>query len=142
MLEAFTSLRSIYRAGSLTPLEREAIALTVSFENSCTYCMAAHSTFAKMAGASDDVLERLRAGEPPSDPRLAALCAFTRRVVDARGHVASEAPARFLEAGFTRAQLLEVLVGIGMTTLANHMHNIALTPVDSAFSAQSWKQSA
>lgn len=138
LLEAFTSLRAINGRGAFTPIEREAIALAVSFENNCTYCMAAHSTFARMSGIPEEDLSLLRAGKSPSDPRLQALSALARQVVRSNGHLAPEDIQRFLKAGFSRAQLLEVLVAITSTSISNYTHNIAKTPIDDAFLSQSW----
>jgi len=142
LLEAFTSLRAIYGRGTFTPVEREAVALAVSFDNNCTYCMAAHSTFARMGGIPEDDLSMLRAGKSPSSPRLQALSALARQVVRSKGHLASEEIQEFLKAGFSQAQLLEVLVGISTTTISNYTHNIAKTPIDEAFQALSWTASS
>ena len=142
LLEAFTALRAIYGRGSLTPIEREAISLAVSFDNNCTYCMAAHSTFATMNGITTDDLSALRAGQSPSAPRLQAISALARNIVRSKGHLSPEESSRFLEAGFTLGQLLEVLVGISMATIANYTHNITQTKIDEAFQAQSWTAKA
>jgi uncharacterized peroxidase-related enzyme len=142
LLEAFTTLRAIYGRGSFTPIEREAIALAVSFDNNCTYCMAAHSTFAKMNEIPEDDLSMLRAGKSPSTPRLQAVSDLARQVVRSKGHLSAEDIRVFLRAGFTQAQLLEVLVGISMTAIANYTHNIAKTPIDEVFQVQSWSASA
>ncbi|HET6647398.1 MAG TPA: carboxymuconolactone decarboxylase family protein [Pyrinomonadaceae bacterium] len=142
LLEAFTSLRAINGRGAFTPVEREAIALAVSFENNCTYCMAAHSTFARKNGIPEEDLRLLRAGKSPSDPRLQAIIALARQIVRSKGHLASEDIQRFLKAGFSRAQLLEVVLGITSTSISNYMHNIAKTPIDDAFLAQSWTASS
>ena len=142
LLEACTSLRGTPGAGTFTPVEREAVGLAVSFENNCTYCMAAHSTFAKMNGIPEGELSLLRVGQSPSSPRLRALSSLAHQVVRSKGHLASEDIQGFLKAGFSQAQLLEVLVGISTTAIANYMHNIAKTPVDEAFQAQSWTASS
>ena len=142
LLEAFTSLRATYGRVTLTPVEREAVALAVSVENNCTYCMAAHSTFARMSGISEDDLTMLRAGMSPFSPRLQALSGLARQVVRKKGHLASDDVQAFLKTGFSQAQLLEVLVGISTTEISNYMHNIAKTPIDEAFQAQSWVASA
>jgi uncharacterized peroxidase-related enzyme len=138
MLEAFTSLQAIFARGSLSGVEREVVAMTVAFGSNCAYCMAAHSTAAKRQGASEEVLETVRAGSLPTDPRLAALSRLTHQVVGKRGQVSAEDIRTFLEAGFTQAQLLEVLVGISMTTLASYMYHLAGTPLDAAFLPQAW----
>jgi uncharacterized peroxidase-related enzyme len=142
LLEAFTSLRAISGRGTFTPVEREAVAVVVSFENNCTYCMAAHSTFAKMNGIPEDDLSLLRVGKSPSSPRLHALCTLARQVVRSKGHLAAEDIQEFLKAGFSQAQLLEVIVVISTTAIANYTHNIAKTPIDEAFQAQSWTASS
>ena len=142
LLEAFTTLRAIYGRGSFNSIEREAIALAVSFDNNCTYCMAAHSTFAKMNGIQEDDLELLRDGKPPTTPRLRAVSDLARQVVRSKGRLSAEDVRVFLRAGFTQAQLLEILVGISMTAIANYMHNIAKTPIDEVFQIQSWNASA
>jgi uncharacterized peroxidase-related enzyme len=142
LLEAFISLRAINGRGAFTLIERETIALAVSFENNCTYCMAAHSTFAKKSGIPEEELRLLRAGKSPSDPRLQAITALARQIVRSKGHLASEDIQGFLKAGFSRAQLLEVLLGITATSISNYMHNLAKTPIDDAFLAQSWTASS
>jgi uncharacterized peroxidase-related enzyme len=139
LLEAFTTLRKINSQTSLTPIEREAVAITVSFNNNCTYCVAAHSTFAKMNGIQEDDLNKLRAGQAPTDPRLQALTTLAQQLVSKRGFLSEEDLKAFLEAGFTPAQALEVLVTVSMTTIANYTHNITGVPVDDAFQPQAWK---
>jgi uncharacterized peroxidase-related enzyme len=138
LLEAFTTLRAINGRSSFTPVERETIALAVSFDNNCTYCMAAHSTFAKMNGISDEALNSLRSGNSPADSRLQALSNFTRQIVRKKGYVSEEDIRAFLDSGFTQSQILDVFVVMSMTTLANYAHNVAHTPVDEAFRPQAW----
>ena len=139
LIEAFTTLRTILGRSTFTPLEREVISLAVSFENDCTYCMAAHSTFAKMAGASDDVLEAMRVGGVPHDRRLGALATYTRHLLAQRGHLSAEEGRALLDAGFTRAQLLEVIAVIAFTTIANYAHNVTTCEVDAKFEGQRWR---
>ena len=112
--------------------------MTVAFETNCAYCMAAHSTAAKRYGASEEVLNTVRSGALPADPRLAALSRFTHQVVGKRGQVSAEDVRTFLDADFAQAQLLELLVGISMTTLASFMYHLAGTPPDAAFQPQAW----
>jgi alkylhydroperoxidase family enzyme len=100
--------------------------------------MAAHSTAAKRHGASEDALSTVRGGELPPDARLAALSSLTHQVVRKRGQISAEDISAFLEAGFTQSQLLELLVGVSMTTLASYMYHIAGTPTDAAFQPQAW----
>jgi uncharacterized peroxidase-related enzyme len=138
LLEGFTTLRKILGGSSFSALERETIALVVSFENDCGYCMAAHSTFAKMSGISEPALEALRVGGHPSDERLGALTAYTRHLIATRGFATDEATQAFLDAGFTPAQALGVIVAIAFTTIANYAHNLTGCAVDQPFQPQVW----
>ncbi len=139
MLEAYATLFGIFdRSTSFTATERQVVLLTAIFENECDYCMAAHSTIAGMQRVPDDVVQALRRGQPITDVRLEALSAFARKVVRERGWVSEGDVQAFLDAGFTRAQLLEVILGIGMKILSNYANHIARTPVDEAFQANVW----
>ena len=142
LIEGFTTLRQILGRSSFSPVERETIALAVSFENDCTYCMAAHSTFAKMGGISEPALEALRVGGTPSDERLGALASYTRHVMSTRGYATGEATQRFLDAGFTPAQAPGVIAAIMCTTIANYAHNLTGCALDPQFQPQAWTSPA
>ena len=138
-LEAYTTMGTILdRSTSLTATERQVILLTTIFENECDYCMAAHTTIAGMQRVPEPVVQALRNGEPVPDARLAALSDFTRKVVRERGWVPEADVQAFLDAGFTRGQLLEVILGIGMKILSNYTNHITKTPVDEAFQTNTW----
>lgn len=138
VLETYVTLGALFGRGSLSPVEQQLILMATALGNECTYCMAAHSTFAKAFGASDAVREAIRAGKTPSDTRLAALVSFTHRVVCQRGQVSTEALRGFLEAGFTPAQALEVVIGVSQGTLASLVSHLAETPLDAGFQPQQW----
>lgn len=137
-LEAYLSVSSAFEKTSLTPAEQRVVLLTTSIENRCRYCVAAHTLVAKMVGAPEQVIRSLRQGEEIADPKLRALWRFTRRVVATNGWVTDEDLKQFVGAGYTRAQLLEVLVGVTQKTLSNYTNHIAHTPVDAAFAASAW----
>jgi alkylhydroperoxidase family enzyme len=72
------------------------------------------------------------------DPRLEALAAFTRAVVKRSGWVREEELESFVDAGFSRRHVLDVLTILAMKTLSNYTNHIAETPLDKAFSDQEW----
>lgn len=137
-VEAYLAVSSAFEKTSLTRAEQQVVLLATSVENGCRYCVAAHTMVARMVGASDDVIQSVREGEEIADPKLRALQRFTRRVVAAKGWVTDEDLKRFAEAGYTRAELLEVLVGVTQKTLSNYTNHIAHTPLDAAFAASAW----
>ncbi|MEL4403196.1 carboxymuconolactone decarboxylase family protein, partial [Shewanella algae] len=75
---------------------------TANFENECHYCMAGHTTLARMQKMGEDVIAALRAGTALPDPRLEALHRFATLVVRNRGFVEDAEVEAFLAAGFTR----------------------------------------
>ena len=108
--------------------------------NNCTYCVAAHTAGAKMAGMGDDQIEALRQGQPLADPALDALRRFTAVLVDARGWVSEEQLSAFFAAGYSRANVLEVLVGITMKTLSNYTNHLGGTPLDHELEPFKWER--
>src|SRR5262245_59944715 len=106
LLEGFLRLREIFYNGTFTSAEVQVTALTNAFENGCTYCMAFHSVLALESGVSAETVGALRAGRAPVEPRLAALSAFSRKLVVERGAVARGDVEAFVRAGFTKAQAL------------------------------------
>ena len=138
VLKAYVTLHGIFSSGSFSPVERELVAMATSYANQCTYCMAAHSTFARVQGAPNEVLWAVRDGKLPNDPRLAALVGFTFEVARNGGLVSDKEIEAFREAGFTQGQVLEVLVGVSQSTLASLVHNMTATPVDTGFLPLEW----
>lgn len=79
------------KESGFTPAEQEVVFLTVSFENACEYCMAAHSVIADTSSrVAGEVTDALRAGAEIPDPRLRALSAFTRAMLAKRGRPSRE----------------------------------------------------
>ncbi|MDE2012989.1 MAG: carboxymuconolactone decarboxylase family protein, partial [Alphaproteobacteria bacterium] len=114
LLETYLSGYQAFRAeGGFAPAEQEVVFLTISRENGCEYCMAAHSMVGeKMSGVSAPVLKALRAGEKLPDSKLEALSEFTRIMVVNRGKPTSAELRAFLEAGFNEQQALAVILAI------------------------------
>lgn len=141
-LEAYTTLNSIYEKSGLDAKERQIVLLAVSYENACHYCMAAHSALARQAGLDDDALKVLRTGGALPDDKHNALAGFARKVVRERGHVSAADIDAFLDAGYEKAHVLDVLLGNALKTLSNYTNHIAQTPVDDRFESFEWEKDA
>ncbi|MFM0689454.1 carboxymuconolactone decarboxylase family protein [Paraburkholderia strydomiana] len=48
LLAGYSALWDLFSKSTLTPHEQQVVYLTSNFENNCHYCMAGHSTLAKM----------------------------------------------------------------------------------------------
>ena len=114
------------------------LALTNAFENGCHYCIAFHSASALKEGVSKDTVEALRSGRSPQEPTLRALSEFSRALVKNRGLVSGDDLQRFVAAGFSKGQALEVVLGIAVSILPNFSHHITQCPLDQAFSPHRW----
>jgi uncharacterized peroxidase-related enzyme len=140
LIHGFVDLRKALAGGELGGVEREIVALAVSLENDCDYCMAAHSTFVLMQDADEDAVSAARAGREPEEPKLGALYRFARSLVAKRGHVGEDECRALLDAGYSRAALLDVVAQVGHTTLANLAHSITDAPLDDQFTPQAWER--
>lgn len=138
MVEAYGVLAGHFEKTDLTPTERQIVLMTTSRENGCTYCMAAHSTVSQMQNIPADVVDALRNDTPIADPKLQALQVFTARIHETRGNVLKSDLDAFHAAGYTKANILDVILGVGLKTLSNYTNHIAKTPLDAPFQANAW----
>jgi len=121
------------------PPEQEVVFLTISYENGCHYCMAAHSMLAeKVSQVPQQVLEAIRAGKPLPDARLDGLARFTRRMVQSAGKPSKAEVQAFLEAGYSERHILEIILALAVKTLSNYSNHLFHTPVDEVFSSYEW----
>ena len=141
LLSAFLGLREANAKGSLDVVTRELIAITVATETGCTYCVAAHSTFALKQGGPAAAVAGARAGADPDDARLRALLRFTRAIVRRSTDVPDRA-RDVLASGVTLSGLLDTLVAIAVPLLATSVHQLGPVPLDAAFEPQAWAPSA
>ena len=142
LLKAYRTLTDLFEETSFSPSERQVVLLTTSYENGCEYCVAAHSVIAGMQKVPDSVVQAIRDGKPIADRKLETLRRFTAAIVTSRGLPSEADIAAFLQAGFTQAQILEVVLGVGMKTLSNYTNHIAGTPLDRAFAKAAWSKAA
>lgn len=138
LLKSFLTVREIYQGGSFTPAEIEVLSLTAAFENNCAWCMTFHTRMARAQGISPESVEALREGRSPVEPRLAALSDFAREMVRRRGEVGGTVLERFYAAGYTRAQALEVVLGMGFSLMANYAGHLTEAPLDEPLMPHAW----
>jgi len=140
VLKSYLSLGESFSKAGFTPLEQQIILMTVSRENSCEYCVAAHSTISLMSKLDEKIIAQLRSGFKLEDAKLEALRTFTVRVTSARGWVDSSDVEAFLKAGHTDSQVLGVILGVTMKTLSNYVNHVSATPLDEAFKPMAWSK--
>jgi uncharacterized peroxidase-related enzyme len=118
------------RKHTLLAKEREVINLVTSQINGCQYCLSAHTVFAKMHGFNEDQIYGIRRGEAPFDAKLDALAKFTTSVVKNRGRATEEVKEAFFAAGYTEANMVDVVITIGDKIMSNYLHNLTGLEID------------
>ena len=142
LMKAYLSLSRFFEETSFTPTERQVVLMTANYENECTYCMAAHSISAAMKMVPENVITALREGRPIEDAKLEALRRFSKAVVVNRGWPSEQDIEAFEEAGYSRSNALEVVLGAGLKILSNYTNHLAQTPLDRVFAPAEWKKAS
>ncbi len=123
-VEAYLALNELIAKGSLSAAQQQVALLAVSVENDCEFCIAAHRAIGKMKGANPQTLNALASGSEIADASDRTLATFTRAVVKSRGRPGAAAIQAFLDAGFTKAQILEVILIVSIKTLSNYINHL------------------
>ena len=138
LLEAYQEIARLFSSTSLSAVEQNVVWLAINVEHECHYCVPAHTFIAQQAGVDEPTIKALREATPIPDPKLEALRSFTLKVVRNRGNVADQDVEAFLAAGFTKRNILDVLLGVAHKTISNYTNHLAKTPVDAPFQAFAW----
>lgn len=142
LLKGHIALKEQFEKGTLNKQDRKIVLLTLSRELGSAYDTAVHSGAAEKNNVPMDVIESLRAGAVLKDPKMEALRYFTAKVVNSRGHVTEAEVTAFLVAGYTRANILEIVLAAGAVTLTSYTNLIAQPVLDAEFAAKVWKKAS
>jgi len=123
-----------------TPAEQEIVFLTISAENGCEYCVAAHSFIADTySNVPTEMTNAIRDGESIYDARLNALHRFTQHLLAGRGRPTRVAVQDFVAAGYVESQILYLVLAIAVKTMSNYTNHMFETPLDDVFQVRQWK---
>src|SRR5262249_53250620 len=86
-LKSILAADAVLSAGTLGRRDIEVIKLVVSAAGGCDYCVAAHSSLARLSGIQPEVIKQIRDGEPTGDAKRDALIGFVRKLVRSSGTV-------------------------------------------------------
>lgn len=140
LLEAYQTMHSLISNSSFDNDELTVVWQSINVEHECHYCVPAHTAIAKMMKVDDKITDALRdKTELPSD-KLEALRTMTLAMVRKRGAVSKGEIEAFYEAGFSEANLLDIILGIAQKTVSNYTNHIAETPLDQGFEKYAWKK--
>jgi alkylhydroperoxidase family enzyme len=142
LLEAYQKVHELFAASSFDKDELTVVWQTVNVENECHYCVPAHTAIANAMGVDPAISTALRDGTSLPTPRLEALRDFTLKIVRRHGVVDDADVQAFLDAGYTRRNILEVILGYSQKIMSNYTNHLADTPVDQPFRKFAWSPAA
>ncbi|MEB4593067.1 peroxidase-related enzyme [Candidatus Thiothrix sp. Deng01] len=117
-------------SSSLDAKTRERIALAVAQVNGCDYCLSAHSYLGlNMVKLDQAEIERNRRGTS-ADAKANAAVGFAAKVARERGHVSDADLAAVRLAGFSDAQIVEIVGLVAENTFTNYLNEVAKTDID------------
>jgi uncharacterized peroxidase-related enzyme len=129
-LEGYLGLNGALSKGALEAPTRERIALAVAEINGCDYCLSAHSYLGKnLAKLSNTEIAANRNGGS-TDPKADAAVRFAVKLVNARGHVSDADIKVVKDAGYSDAQVIEIVLHVALNTFTNYVNEVAKTEID------------
>lgn len=129
-LEGYLGLNGALAKGSLDARTRERIALAVAEINGCSYCLSAHSYLGKNLAKLDDAEIAANRAGGSNDPKAEAAVRFAAAVARARGHVTDADLSAVRMAGYSEAQIIEIVAHVALNTLTNYVNEVAGTEID------------
>lgn len=139
LIDAFFNLFQKVHAGTFTEAQIQTLLLTNAVTNACTWAVAFHTALALNQGLTAADVEAIRAGRTPTDRQHAALSTLTKTAITKRGHLGDEDVSQFIEAGFRRDQVLEVLAVAAASTITNYVGSITQPPLETQFQVHAWQ---
>ncbi len=130
-LKGYDDLFNLIAAeATLTAAEQQVVYQAINVYHGCEYCTAGHTFLSRQAGVPEDVIAALRGREQIADARLEALRIFAETVARERGFAGDDAVDAFVAAGFTKAQVLEVVTIIATKVISNYTNHLTHTPLE------------
>jgi uncharacterized peroxidase-related enzyme len=129
-LEGYLGLSGALAKGSLPAGTRERIALAVAEINGCSYCLSAHTYLGRNLAKLDDAEITANRSGASNDPKADAAVRFAAKVATARGHVGDADFAAVKLAGYTDAQVIEIVQHVALNTWTNLFNEVFKTEID------------
>ena len=123
--EGFTKLYNSLMLGEsgLTKLEREMIAVTVSSENHCFYCLVAHGSAVRELSNDPQLGERIaanfRSAELPE--KQLELLNFTKKLTRDPSEISESDRKKLREVGYTDRDIWDISAIVGLFNMTNRL---------------------
>ncbi|RQH03596.1 carboxymuconolactone decarboxylase family protein [Paraburkholderia dinghuensis] len=142
LINGFIGLFQRVHSSSLTEPQIQTLLLTNAVVNASEWPVAFHTALALKEGVSPADVDAIRHGVLPDDTGLAALSALARALIEKRGRLTASDQKRFLDAGFSAEQILEVIAVVAASTITNYTASVTQPPLEAQFEEFAWHASA
>lgn len=129
-LEGYLGLMGALAKGVLPAATRERIALAVAEANGCDYCLSAHTYLGKNVARLDDAEITANRNGASNDPKADAAVRFAASLVRNRGQVGEADLSAVRLAGYTDAQIIEIVGHVALNTFTNYVNEAFDTVID------------
>lgn len=138
LINGFVSLFERVHASSLTEPQIQTLLLTNAVTNASEWAVAFHTALALKQGVHPTDVDAIRHGGLPHDAGLAALSTLARTLIEKRGRLVESDQRRFLEAGFSSEQILEVIAVVAASTITNYTGSVTQPTLEAPFEEFVW----
>jgi alkylhydroperoxidase family enzyme len=126
-LEAHLDFVRALSNGSVNGQLRQTLPLTISELTKSQYCTAMHTALKKLNGMSEEEIIEARKGSSP-DKAVAQALRFVRKVIQNYGHIENDDFTKIKQAGYSDAQIIEIIAQAANHLLLNFIANINQMP--------------
>jgi AhpD family alkylhydroperoxidase len=138
LISSLVALFQKVHGGSFSEEQVQVLLLTNAVTNACTWAVAFHTALALKEGVDPADVKAIRERDIPPNPKNAALSTLARTLIEKRGRLDDLDVSRFLQAGFDKARLLEVIAVVAASTITNYTGNVTKPPVEAPFREYAW----
>ena len=125
--------------GSFTEAEVQVLLLTNAVTNSSSWPVAFHTALGLKQGLEPADVQAIRERQLPKHKRYAALSALAKKLIEKRGQLTDDDVTSFLEAGFQKEHLLEVIAVVAASTITNYAGKITNPPLEALLQEHAWR---
>ncbi len=129
-LEGYLAMSGALGNGALPAATRERIALAIAEVNGCNYCLSAHTYLGKNLAHLDDAEITANRSGASNDAKADAAVRFAAKVARERGHISDSDFAAVKHAGYTDAQVIEIVQHVALNVWTNYFNNVFQTEID------------
>ena len=123
--EGFTKFYNALMLGEsgLTKLEREMIAVTVSSENHCFYCLVAHGSAVRELSKDPQLGERIAANYRSADlpKKQEELLNFTKKLTKDPSEIGENDRKKLRDVGYTDRDIWDISAIVGLFNMTNRL---------------------